>query len=189
MRPPPTSRGRGAFRSLLAALLLLAGATAARAQTDSLEYAVKATYLYKFAPFVDWPESAFPSPTSPLVLCVVGDDPFGAVLDRAVGGQHLAEHPIVVERMATYAPGRVCHILYAMGSDLQPAGEVVALARGRPVLTISDAARGSAVKGIIHFVVQENRVRFEIDDRAAAENDLRISSKLLSLATSVRPRP
>lgn len=188
MPPPPTSSGRGAFQVVLAALLLLAGAGSARAQSDSLEYAVKATYLYKFVPFVEWPRGTFPAPTDPFVICVAGDDPFGEVLDRAVDGQRLGEHPIVISRMAQYDSGRTCHILYAMGSETQPAQSILQLARGLPVLTVTDAARGSDAKGIIHFLVLDNRVRFEIDDRSAATNNLRISSKLLSLAVATRPR-
>jgi len=185
--PPPKRRGRGALPATLLTLLVLA-APPARAQNDSIEFAVKATYLYKFAPFIDWPDAAFQSPASPFVICVVGDDPFGQVLDRAVVGQRFGEHPIMVERIATYGAERACHVLYTIGSDAQPAGEALAQAAARPVLTVTDAVRASSGKGIIHFVVQENRVRFEIDDRAAAQNGLRISSKLLSLATAVRAR-
>jgi hypothetical protein len=186
---PPRPTWRGAWRLALAALLLCAGATAARAQGDSLEFAVKATYLYKFAPFVEWPLGAFKTPTAPFMICIVGDDPFGEVIDRAIAGQRLAEHPMVVDRMATYDTARTCHVLYAMGSETQPTEAILPLARGLPVLTVTDAARGNAAKGIIHFVVANNRVRFEIDDAAAARHELRISSKLLSLAITVRPRP
>jgi hypothetical protein len=184
----PTPGGRGLARALLVLLMLTFTSTPSRAQGESLEYAVKATYLYKFAPFVEWPPSAFPGGTSPLVVCVVGTDPFGPVLDRAVTGQHIGERPIVVERLAAYSPERACHVMYAMGSEAQSAAAAVDMARGHPVLTITDAARGSDARGVIHFIVQDNRVRFEIDDRAAAQNDLRVSSKLLSLALGVRPR-
>jgi hypothetical protein len=187
---PAQPRRRDArWRFLLSALLLLAGAGAARGQADSLEFAVKATYLYKFAPFVDWPSRAFAAAAGSFVICIAGDDPFGEMLDRAVAGQHLGEHPMAVRRVARYDPSETCHVLYAMGSDTQPAATIVERARGLPVLTVTDSARGDDAKGIIHFVVADNRVRFEIDDAAAALSGLKISSKLLSLATIVRPRP
>ena len=95
----------GLSRRLRAGLMVLLAALVAgpvaRAQESQLELAVKATYLYKFAPFVEWPASAFDSPTAPLVLCVVGDDPFGDLLDRAVSGQHAGKHPIALRRLST----------------------------------------------------------------------------------------
>jgi hypothetical protein len=155
------------------------------AETTPLELAVKATYLYKFAPFVEWPAAAFATPSSDFNLCVVGDDPFGDVLDRAVTGQRAGEHPIVVRRLARAAPG--CHILYAASSSAQPMRDILQAVRGTAVLTVTDQAQDGA-KGIVNLIVQENKVRFEIDDRAASENGLVISSKLLSLAVHVRSR-
>lgn len=166
----------------------MSAAVSARGQSESVEFAVKATYLYKFAPFVEWPDAAFESQSSPLMLCVVGTDPFGPVLDRAVAGQTIGERPVVVRRLPRLEPDSRCHIMYVMGSDAQPAAAALDIVRGKPVLTFTDAARGSGAKGVVHFVVRDNRVRFEIDDHAAAQNDLKISSKVLSLATAVRPR-
>jgi hypothetical protein len=155
------------------------------AETPPLELAVKATYLYKFPPFVEWPASAFATPLSNFNLCVVGDDPFGDLLDRAASGQRAGDHPIVVRRTPRPAPG--CHIVYAAGSPAQPVHDIIEAVRGTSTLTVTDQAQNGA-KGIVNLVVQENKVRFEIDDRAAMENGLAISSKLLSLAVRVRPR-
>jgi hypothetical protein len=168
-----------------AAVMVLLSAVAPAAE-ESLEYPVKATYLYKFAPFVEWPAAAFETPWSPVELCIVGDDPFGPVIDRAVSGQRIAGRPIAIRRLDRMEPETGCHIAYAAGSAAQPAAETLAAARGVPVLTVTDAARGPT-RGIIHFVVEDNRVRFEIDNGAARENGIAISSKLLSLAVSVRP--
>lgn len=167
----------------IAAALLPAAAPAA---DQSLEYPVKATYLYKFAPFIEWPDAAFEAPWSPIELCIVGDDPFGPMIDRAVDGQRVADRPITVRRLARIDPAMGCHMMYAAGSAAQPVPDALAAVRGAAVLTITDAARNPA-RGIIHFVVENNRVRFEIDSSAASENGIVISSKLLSLALSVRP--
>lgn len=166
----------------LTALLLLAVPGYSQAR-NPLELAVKATYLYKFAPFVEWPEGAFESPNSPMAICVVGSDPFGVTLDQVVARQRMAEHPIVVRRLA--APATGCHIVFIGGNEAFITQALDAV-RGTPVLTVTDAAPGS--RGIINFVIDANHVRFEIDDAAAARNRLLVSSKLLRLARSVRPR-
>lgn len=168
-------------------LLLLGAPVASAAESNALEYAVKATYLYKFTPFIEWPAAAFAS--SPAVnLCVVGNDPFGDLLDRAASGQRIDDRAIVVHRLRKIDRHSGCHILYVGGSEAQPVAEALATVRGTPVLTVTDESQDSGAKGIINLIVQDNRVRFEIDDQAAAENGLLISSKLLSLAAHVRPR-
>lgn len=173
--------------AVAACLAVLLGTAAARAQGDSLELAVKATYLYKFAPFVEWPSSVWRSPSSPFLLCVAGDDPFGEILDEAVAGQHVGAHPIALRRLPIVTRESGCDLLYDAGSPAQPVAEALAAVRGTPVLTVTDAERNGGAKGIINFVILDNHVRFEIDDAAAAKNGLVISSKLLSLAVHVTP--
>jgi len=150
---------------------------------ETLESAVKATYLYKFAPFIDWP--AVSTPGTPLALCVIGADPFGAVLDRVVTGQTVAGRPIVVRRLAKAAADSPCQIAFIGGSRAQSVKEALAALHTAPVLTVTD---GATTPGMVDFVPSGGRVRFQVDDQAAADSGLRISSKLLSLATSVRPR-
>ena len=180
--------GRRIAWALTAALALGAG-VGARAQDASLEYPVKATYLYKLAPFVEWwPAAAFASPTAPLDICVLGHDPFGPILDRAVAGQQIGERPLAVWRLEAAEAGAGCHVMYVAGSPAQSAAQALEAVRGAPVLTVTDAAQGPSRKGVVHFVLQDNRVRFEIDDQAAAEQGLRVSYKQLSLASAVRRR-
>lgn len=149
---------------------------------------MKATYLYKFVPFVTWPQTAFAASGTPVTLCVVGEDSFGATLDEAVAGQTANGRAILLRRLDRVDRQSGCHIVFASGSPSQPVSEILGAVRGTPVLTFTDAARGNQAKGIIHFVVHDGRVRFEIDEYAAAENGITISSKVLSLAVSVRPR-
>lgn len=168
----------------LAAAFLFAGTGYGHAQI-SLELAIKATYLYKFAPFVAWPAASFDSGTSTMYICVVGIDPFGVTLDQAVAGAKVAEHPIAIRRLAAPAPG--CHIVYIAGAETFVSQALYAV-RSTPVLTVTDTVPGAAMHGIVNFVIEANHVRFDIDDEAAARAGLSISSKLLSLARSVRPR-
>jgi hypothetical protein len=167
------------------AIVALPGSALAAASTNSLEYAVKATFLYKFAGFVNWPPAAFESSSSPFVLCVLGDDPVAATIDMAAAGQQVSERTIAVRHLQTVDRDTRCHILY-IAANIPPADAEDAV-RGLPVLTVTDTRRTG--KSIVSFVVDNNRVRFDIDEAAAAENGLAISSKLLSLARTVRPRP
>ena len=162
---------------LLAAACI--GMSGAALGAEPLEYAVKAAYLAKFPFYVEWPPAAFSGPASPVVLCIVGDDPFGATIDEAVAGQQVQGRSIAVRRMKTVARDSGCHIAY-VGTDAR--GEAL---RGGSVLVVSDAPNGG---GIINFVLRDNKVRFTVDDEAAFQNGLAISSKLLSVALSVRAR-
>jgi hypothetical protein len=160
----------------------------AAAQDSAREYAVKAAYLAKFGSFVDWPKSAFASPTTPINICISGQDPFGAALERLLSGQQAGARPIVVRRIATGGRDPGCQILYAGGSDAQSVDQSLAAARGMPTLTVTDDAPAGSNPSVLYFVVRDNRVRFVIDDQAAATNGLTISSELLKLALSVKAR-
>ena len=167
-----------------AILIALAAGAPAAAQDRAMEYAVKATYLYKFAPFVEWPPRAFASASSPLQLCVLGRDPFGATLDRAVSGQRVDGRPVKVQRLQRVDAASGCHILYLGASSSQTRPEALRAVRGSPTLTVADSDGDPGA--IIRFVVTGARVRFDIDAAAAAAAGVTISSKLLSLAMSVR---
>jgi hypothetical protein len=165
----------------LLVLGLMAIAIRAHAEPTN-EYVVKATYLYKFAPFVDWPASAFASRSSPFYICVLRPDPFGSALDQAVSGQSVGDHPVAIRRLEGVDGTEGCHILY-LATGAKPSLEAaMRRLRDAPTLTITEQGRG----GIIQFVVKDGRVRFAIDVAAAESHGLTISSKLLSLALKVR---
>lgn len=170
----------------LICIALTSGAIrAAHAQAD--EHVVKAALLSKFGLYVEWPSSAFASPASPVTLCIAGDDPFGETLDQLVASARIDGRNVVVRRLKTVRRDSGCHILYLGGSDAQRGAQIIDAVRGSSVLTVSDAGSRPGA-GIIDFVVNDNRVRFDIDDTAAAENGLVISSKLMSLAVKVKRR-
>lgn len=171
----------------LAVALAIGAAAAQEANAQPLEAAVKAAFLPKFAPYVTWPASATPSPDESFVICVVGRDPFGALLDEAALGQRLGHTSLVVRRLDRIDRGSGCHIAYLGGSDGQSVKAALAAMGGAAVLTVTDA-RSSREHGVIHFEVKSGRVRFHIDDAAAGRIGLGLSSKLLGLALSVKPR-
>jgi hypothetical protein len=187
LRTAARSRSRTAA-AMLAALGIALAPGGASAADESLEYAVKAAFLYKFGSFVEWPATAFASSTSPFQLCIVGDDPFGAALDKAISGQQIAHRPIEARRLKTVRPDSGCHIAYLAASEAQRLAQTVEALRGSSVLTVTDNRPPGVPAGIVNFVIRDDRVRFDIDDEAAALNRLAISSKLLSVALSVKPR-
>nr|WP_246328978.1 YfiR family protein [Brevundimonas lenta] len=154
-------------------------APAGRSHAQSLEYAVKANYLVRFAAFVEWPPTAFEANSAPLIICVSGRDPFGETLDQAAGGQSAHGRRIGVRRLPAGAAMTGCHILYV------GAGSAAAANNRAAVLIVTDSAV-TQQRGMIHFVVVSNRVRFHIDKAAATSSGLGMSSRLLNLAISVR---
>lgn len=162
-----------------AAALTICGTAAA---DISLEYAVKAAYLAKFVPFIDWPQAAFATPGAPVNICVLGSDPFDGALDRAATAQG-GQRPLAVRRLSSPDLASACQILYL--ADDQAAASLPPAMRDRPVVTVAEAGHGN---GIINFVIEGNHVRFDIDDDAALHSGVRISSKLLSLAHAVKHR-
>lgn len=166
---------------LLIAAVLAASLAGEPAAAQSLEYSVKANYLVRFAAFVDWPASVFATPRSPVIICVIGRDPFGASLDTAARGQTAHGRPLTVRRPAGAALAG-CHIVYVG----EGGGTALTGAAGRPgLLVVTDTAVGTD-RGAIHFVLSNKRVRFHIDQMAATRNGLTISSRLLNLALTVR---
>jgi hypothetical protein len=147
---------------------------------ESLAIAVKAAYLYKMAPFVDWPKAAMGGPRDPLVICVVGPDPFGLVLDRAIAGAAVDGHPIVAHRQSRPSPTG-CHIAFLGWTSGPRLKEGLRAFQDAPVLTVTDDA---TPRGIVDFTLRQGRVRFRIDPAEASRSGLSISSKLLGLAVT-----
>jgi hypothetical protein len=166
-------------------LALYPGAEALAQARNRLEYAVKATYLYKFASYVQWPEGTFSSSTAPLHLCVAGDDPFGGILVDATRGQTVDGRSIVVDAMRTVTLPLVCHIVFVMGSRNQSVAAMLRLLDGLPILTVTDGGPGFPFGSVINFTVKNRHVRFDVDQDAAKKNGLVISSKLLDVAQVV----
>jgi hypothetical protein len=168
----------------LVALLGLAAPVSAQA---SAEYDVKAAFLYNFAKFVEWPADAFDAPGSPMALCIVGKDPFGDVLDTLVRGETLQGRPLIVHRTRDLLEVRDCHVVFLSRTETARQDEVLATARGAGILTVGEGDSFLREGGIIRFVLEANRVRFEVNLDAAERSGFKVSSKLLRLARSVQP--
>ncbi len=173
---------RFVYFAALAFLLTDAGATTA--QSGPLEIQVKAAFLPKFAAYVNWPPNAFGAPDEPVILCIIGRDPFGRNLDEAAARQHVDLHPILIRRLESTAVAEPCNIAFLGGSTRQSAAAMLESLRAKPILTVTDDNLGSG-RGMVHFTLKDGRVRFYIDDALAARSNLSISARLLSLAISV----
>ena len=166
-------------------LVALTGAVAlARAQTA--EDLVKATFLYRFASFVTWPDATFADAQSPIRICVIGAEPLANQLRHVAVNQHVGGRGFEVRQLANASAVDACQIVYVVGDRT---GDALREAYGRQILTVTDGEmdRGNG-RGIVHFVIVDQRVRFYIDDARAAEGHLSIDPRLLGLAVSVRRR-
>jgi hypothetical protein len=157
-------------------------ASAATACAQPTDTAVKAAFLPRFAKYVTWPAAAMPKAGEAFNLCIIGADPFGNSIDGAARSQVIDGRPITIRRMDSVAGADSCQIAFVDGS--RSAQAMAALSR-KPILTVTDAGSGPA-RGIIHFVIAAGRVRFLIDQAAAAQRGIAISSRLLALAVGVR---
>lgn len=176
----------------LAGALLFLQCAAAQPPAAS-EYEVKAEFLHRFAQFVTWPPEAFApkgaapaADDAPLTIGVLGQDPFGAVLDAAVAEARVGGRRFAVRRFKTLAELQPCHILFVPAAEETRLPEVLERLRGTPTLTVGESRRFARRGGIIGFVLVEGRLRFEINESAAEQARLKVSSQLLRLAKVVR---
>lgn len=173
--------------ALAVASLALAGRASAQAPPGGLEYRVKAAYLLNFTRYVEWPPSVFLEPDAPLNLCVVGRDPFGDVLERTMAGRRAAGRRLRVLRPKRPA-GDACHVAFiGQTTDAVREAWLVAL-KEAPTLTVGEGAAFAEAGGMIAFVIVGETVRFEINVEAVSAGGLRISSRVLTLATRLHPQ-
>jgi hypothetical protein len=170
----------------LAVLVLLAAPELQARDARSLEYQVKAAFLFNFARFTEWPPASFSSPGAPFVLGVLGEDPFGDNLEQTVSGKSVHSRPLLVKRAATLQELGDCHILFVAGSEKRRLPEILEALKSRAVLTVSDVDDFVRSGGMIRLLPKGDTIRFEINARSAQEVGLKISSKLLRLAENNR---
>lgn len=165
---------------------LLAGLTTLRAQSKAAsEYEVKAAFLYNFAKFVEWPPGTFSDPKQPVCICVLGQDPFGHVLDDALPGKAIGARRVLLGRALQVDALAGCQIVFLSAAEGVRLKAVLARMRGRHVLLVGESEGFASAGGTIQFVLDQSRVRFVINPDAADRAGLKINSKLLALATIV----
>jgi hypothetical protein len=146
---------------------------------------VKIAFLYNFAKYIDWPASSFASSQSPFTICLLGQDPFGNLLDETLLGKVVDGRPVVIRRLKDKTEARSCQMVFVSSSESTHLPEIFASVQGANVLLIGETAGFALLGGTIEFTLDENHVRFTINSDAAGRSGLKFSSKLLTLATIV----
>lgn len=170
-------------RNLCAALLLAVAVIPARASAPppSPENAVKAAFLVNFTLFVEWPDRALPGGDAPVTIGVWGENPFGQLLQDIVRERSGKGRPVRIVEVRSVEEASACQVVFLSGSEEDLRSRLEKLGP-QPVLTVGDAPGFLADGGMIRFVTVGNKVRFEVDDKAAARSELKLSSRLLQLA-------
>jgi YfiR/HmsC-like len=187
----PTSRSRWVRPALpfiagfLAILVSLAGFPSARGQAAPSEYQLKAAFLFNFAKFIDWPPGSSTGPQSPFAICVLGQDPFGRVLDDSLNGKAIGNQPLTIRRLKDKTEARHCQMVFVSSSESAHLAEILESLRGANVLVVGETSGFAAAGGTIEFTLEDNRVRFTINTDAADRAGLMFSSKRLALAKLV----
>ena len=153
---------------------------------DVKDYQVKAIYLYNFTEFTVWPASAFASSNAPIVIGIVGEDPFGKTLDVVINVETAHGHPLVVKRLRADEDLRSCQVLFIASSEKKRISGLLQKLKGSPVLTVSDTTDFAKQGGMVTFLLIQKTVKFEINQAAAEAAGLQISAKLLKLAYTAK---
>ncbi len=170
--------------SVLGVVVLLLSGTQAQSPTAG-EYQLKAAFLFNFAKFVEWPPSSFSDASAPLRICVLGRDPFGEELRNITRDKTVNGHKLEVSQVLDLQVARTCHILFIASSETARLKQILESLRGADALTVGDTRGFVEQGGMINFVLENNRVQFEVNRKAAEQGGLKISSKLLSVAKLV----
>jgi len=149
---------------------------------SATEYQVKAAFLFNFAKFVEWPTDVFPGADAPLQICLLGQDPFGHEFEEVIGDKSINSHRIEVIHPSGVPQARGCQIIFVASSEKRKVPEILRGLRGASVLTVGDTAGFAGMGGTINFVLDDGRVRFEINVKAAERAHLKISARLLTVA-------
>jgi uncharacterized protein DUF4154 len=171
--------------AFLVSVMAIGGATDAQPRAPT-EYAVKAAFLVKFADYVDWPADHHPG-TGPIVIAVLGADPFGSLLDEMLAKKEVRGRKVVARRFNTVEDALPhASILFISSSERLDLTRILRALDGRPVLTVGDMDHFASRGGIVGLRVQGKTVRFDINVEEAEKAGLKMSSQLLKLARIVR---
>ena len=182
------------FRNPIHIVLIIVAASAHLAETMrgvhaqevvDQQYIIKASYIYHFTNFVDWPDDAFPDGSKTLTIGVLGTDPFGRRL-TPLNGKTVKGRQLVIRRFGTIEELQPCQVLFVSASERNRLSKVHEALKGSHTLTISDMRNYARHWGMINFVTAGNNIRFEVNVDAARRAGLQMSSRMLSVATTVK---
>lgn len=174
-----------AFAVLLLCACLPAAFLAAQEPRPG-EYQVKAAYLYNFSRFVEWPAQIEAIKNTPFEICVLGKDPFGPVLDSILSGEAIGGSSLVAKRISKPEEALACRVVFVGTSEESHLKDIVTVLDKASVLTVSDIPKFSERGGMIGFVLDGDKVRFEVNVSNAMDAGLTVSSDLLKVAVAVK---
>jgi hypothetical protein len=146
------------------------------------EYALKSVFLYNFCHFIEWPASAFSSPNDPLIIGIVGDDPFGSLLKEAVEGETYHGRPIQIEHYRGPKDIKHCHLLFVGRSEAGRVDAILGAVASKSAVTVGETEQFLERGGMIALTAERNRVRLSVNTSALRAGNLDVSSKLLRVA-------
>ena len=158
-------------------------AAAARAQ-ESLEYSVKAAFLLNFVRFIEWPETAFADAGAPIHICTFIDNPFGDTLEKLVQGETASGRPLAVRNARGPAELAPCHMIFVPSSSDDRAAPVFRHS-GAPAVVVGESNRFLARGGAVNLFIEGGRVRFDVNLGPIEQRGIRVSARMLQLATHV----
>jgi hypothetical protein len=184
-------RGAGCLAPLLLAGMLPGVQAAAESPlaAEHSEDEIESAMLYNFTKFVEWPDKALGASGASVVVGVLGDDALVPVLSAALGNKTVYGHPVTVRRLASGADAKSCAVLFVGAASQKEIARIIQSVGHSPVLTIGEIVQFSRLGGVIAFIREGNRIRFEINLDAADRAGLQVSSKLLRLAAVWRENP
>jgi hypothetical protein len=152
---------------------------------ETVEYPVKLAFLYNFTKFVEWPSDSFRNPDAPLVICIVGNDPFSPDIEGQLRTRTVGSHPIEVRALRPSDIVTVCHIVFVPVTEEGQAAKIVGNLKGSSSLTVGESEGFTVLGGIINFTAEGNKLHFEVNLLAADRAGLKISANMLALAKIV----
>jgi hypothetical protein len=167
---------------------LLIGIPARLQAANFSEYELKAVWMLNFARFTEWPSNAFPNAQAPLVVGVMGKDPFGRALEKAFEGKTVQGRRLQIRRLPPDADTCECHILFVAASERRRMRLLMEHLKGQAILSVSESDEFLEQGGVVNFVLKDNAVRFEINVKAAQAARLSLDANLLKVALTVRGR-
>jgi hypothetical protein len=167
---------------LLLAVVLLQPHTLSAQTTPAKEFQIKAVFLFHFTQFTQWPATAFADANSPIVIGILGNDPFGAFLEKVVNGETVNGRSIVITRFTQPDQIKTCHVLYVCSNMQDKLSQVLSAVEKKSILTVGDDDDFLKKGGMIRFALKNDKIKVQICPSAVKKADLVVSAKLLAVA-------
>jgi len=174
------------FRASLWIVLLLASMPRhGGAQSTADEYQIKAAFLFHFAQLVDWPAGAFEGADHSMSVCLFDDEPHRQEFQNSIEGKLIGARVFHVRLLSQASEVQGCNVLFLSRDETRRQTQILKSLRGLPILTLGETADFLSEGGMIRFHLENDKIRFDINLGAAELSHIKISSRLLLLATSV----